>query len=103
MACHVEQRRSARGADSFVVWDGKICFQSIPYKVHPVSHSDRNSNRAVLSPTCAAAESVLNQSKLQVVAGFGQGSARHFENIRAIDVWRNPYIRCLLQLAQNFI
>jgi hypothetical protein len=44
MSSSVEVRE---GADSFVVRGGKICFQSIHYKVHPVSHSDRNSNRPV--------------------------------------------------------
>ena len=33
-----------KGADSFVIRDGKICFQSIHYKVHPVSRSEGNSN-----------------------------------------------------------
>lgn len=44
MSSSVEVRE---GADSFVIRDGKICFQSIHYKVHPISRrvSDGNSNR----------------------------------------------------------
>jgi hypothetical protein len=41
MSSSVEVRE---GVDSFVIRDGKIRFQSIHYKVHPVSRSDGNSN-----------------------------------------------------------
>jgi len=33
-----------KGVDSFVIGDGKICFQNIHYKVDPVSRSEANNN-----------------------------------------------------------